>query len=134
LATLVTLCDAQAGEPLVQLAKCGQGHEKTLAHELVEVLPPGTLEGAIVGGDALYADPSLVRQLVQEQGTITLVQLKDKTRARTGHTAANLALLRGLVLIWWRRRHSDLCAPAFVLRNQRRLPAAIRELSQPLTR
>jgi predicted transposase YbfD/YdcC len=59
--------------------------------------------------------------------------LEDKTRARTGHTAANLALLRGLVLIWWRRRHPDLCAPAFVLRNQRRLPAAIRELSQPLT-
>jgi hypothetical protein len=59
--------------------------------------------------------------------------LEDKTRARTGHTAANLALLRGLVLIWWRRRHPNLCAPAFILRNQRRLPAAIRELSQPLT-
>ena len=29
--------------------------------------------------------------------------LEDKTRARTGHTAANLTLLRGLVLIWWRR-------------------------------
>lgn len=56
--------------------------------------------------------------------------LEDKTRARTGHTAANLALLRGLVLIWWRHRHPELCAPAFILRNQRRLPAAIRELSQ----
>lgn len=58
--------------------------------------------------------------------------LEDKTRARTGHTAANLALLRGLVLIWWRRRHPDLCAPAFLLRNQRRLPTALRELFQPL--
>ncbi len=58
--------------------------------------------------------------------------LEDKTRARTGHTASNLALLRGLVLIWWRRRHPSLCAPAFVLRNQRRLPTALRELFQPL--
>ena len=77
LATLVTLCDAQTGEPLVQVAKCGQGHEKTLAHELVHALPNGRLEGAVVGGDALYADTSLVRQLVQEHGAITLVQLKD---------------------------------------------------------
>ena len=59
--------------------------------------------------------------------------LEDKTRARTGHTAANLALLRGIVLIWWRRRHPQLCAPAFVLRNQRHLPTALRELFQPLT-
>ena len=59
--------------------------------------------------------------------------LEDKTRARTGHTAANLALLRGTVLIWWRRRHPNLCAPAFLLRNQRHLPTALRELSQPLT-
>jgi predicted transposase YbfD/YdcC len=59
--------------------------------------------------------------------------LEDKTRARTGHTAANLALLRGLVLTWWRRRHPTLSGPAFVLRNQRRLPAALRELFQPLT-
>lgn len=77
LATLVTLCDAMTGEPIAQVAKCGQGHEKTLAHELVDALPPGTLDGALVGGDALYADTALVRQLVQEQGAITLVQLKD---------------------------------------------------------
>jgi hypothetical protein len=56
--------------------------------------------------------------------------LEDKTRARTGHTAANLALLRGLVLIWRRRRHPHPCAPAFLMRNQRRLPTAIRELHQ----
>jgi len=59
--------------------------------------------------------------------------LEDKTRTRTGHTAANLALLRGMVLIWWRRRHPMLCAPAFLLRNQRHLPTALRELFQPLT-
>lgn len=58
--------------------------------------------------------------------------LEDKTRARTGHTAANLARLRGIVLIGWRRRHPTLCAPAFVLRNQRRLPTALHELFQPL--
>ena len=245
LATLVTLCDAMTGEPLVQVAKCGQGHEKTLAHELVDSLPPGTLDGALVGGDALYGDTALVRQLVQEQGALTLVQLKDnqptaavraeelfaqgaplffstpfelghgridqrhvrtlpvtpeqlgfvhaaqlleikrdstkkstgvtttgrrvfilsealtpadalraararwgienknhhprdatwledKTRARTGHTAANLALLRGVVLIGWRRRHPKLCAPAFINENNRHLPSAIRELFQPL--
>ena len=91
LATLVTLCDAQTGEPLVQLAKCGQGHEKTLAHELVDVLPPGTLEGAIVGGDALYADSSLVRQLVQEQGAITLVQLKDNQAKANANAETSLA-------------------------------------------
>jgi len=58
--------------------------------------------------------------------------LEDKTRARTGHTAANLALLRGVVLIWWRRRHPQLCAPAFIMRNNRHLPSALRELYQPL--
>lgn len=77
LATLVTLCAAMTGEPIVQVAKCGAGHEKTLTLELVDALPPGTLDGAIVGGDPLFADTALVRQLVQEQGAITLVQLKD---------------------------------------------------------
>lgn len=76
LVTLVTLCNAETGEPLVQVAQCGPGHEKNLAHTLIEALPPGTLDGAIVGGDALYADPALVRPLVQDQGAIALVQLK----------------------------------------------------------
>ena len=76
LATLVTLCNAETGEPLVQVAQCGPGHEKNLAHALLEALPPGALDGAIVGGDALYADPALVRPLVQDQGAIALVQLK----------------------------------------------------------
>lgn len=58
--------------------------------------------------------------------------LEDKTRARTGHTAANLALLRGIVLIGWRRRHPTLCAPAFINHNNRHLPTAIRTLFQPL--
>jgi hypothetical protein len=77
LATLVSLCNAETGEALVQVARCGPGHEKNLAHALLEALAPGTLDGAIVGGDALYADPALVRPLVQDQGAITLVQLKD---------------------------------------------------------
>lgn len=58
--------------------------------------------------------------------------LEDKTRARTGHTAANLALLRGIVLIQWRRRHPMLCGPAFVNHNNRHLPTALRALFQPL--
>lgn len=87
LATLVTLCNAETGEPLVQVAQCGPGHEKNRAHALLAALPPGTLDGAIVGGDALYADPALVRPLVQEQGAIALVPLKDnrkKAAARAG--------------------------------------------------
>ena len=94
LATLVTLCSAETGEPLVQVAQGGPGHEKTLAHALVAALPPGTLDGAIGGGDALYADPALVRTLVQEQGAITLVQLKNnqpKAAARADTLLAQAA-------------------------------------------
>jgi predicted transposase YbfD/YdcC len=58
--------------------------------------------------------------------------LEDKTRARTGHTAANLALLRGVVLIGWRRCRPKLCAPAFINQNNRHLSSAIRDLFQPL--
>ncbi|NJO55132.1 MAG: transposase [Rhodospirillales bacterium] len=77
LATLVSLVDAATGEPLVQLARGGAGHEKALARALVDALPPGTLEGKIVGGDALYADAKLQRALVQQQGAISLLQLKN---------------------------------------------------------
>jgi predicted transposase YbfD/YdcC len=59
--------------------------------------------------------------------------LEDKTRARTGHTAANLALLRGLVLILWRRTAPNLPAPAFVQRNQRHPDTLIRHICTPLT-
>jgi len=90
LATLVTLCNAETGEPLVQVAQCGPGHEKNLAHTLLEALPPGTLDGAIVGGDALYADPALVRPLVQDQGAIALVQLKDNQPKAAARAAALL--------------------------------------------
>lgn len=77
LATLVTLCDAQTGEPIAQLAQSGPGHEKRLAHTLVESMPVGSLDNKLVGGDALYADAALVRKLVQDHGAITAVQLKD---------------------------------------------------------
>jgi len=91
LATLVTLCNAETGEPLVQVAQTGPGHEKTLAHALITALPPGTLDGAIIGGDALYADPALVRTLVQEQGAITLVQLKNNQPKAAARAATLLA-------------------------------------------
>lgn len=91
LATLVTLCNAETGEPLVQVAQCGPGHEKNLAHALLAALPPGTLDGAIVGGDALYADPALVRPLVQEQGAIALVQLKANQKKAAARAETLLA-------------------------------------------
>jgi hypothetical protein len=96
LATLVTLCDAQTGEPLVQLAQAGPGHEKTLAHTLIESLPPGTLDSCIVSGDALYADPALVRPLVQDQGAVTIMQLKDNQP--TAVAGAQAALAQGTPL------------------------------------
>jgi hypothetical protein len=117
LATLVTLCDAQTGEPLVQLAQAGPGHEKTLAHALVESLPPGTLDGCLVGGDALYADPGLVRPLVQDQGAVTLVQLKDNQP--TVVARAEAALAQGTPPFFRRRPRpataastNDTCAPS----------------------
>lgn len=58
--------------------------------------------------------------------------LEDKTRAAAGHTAANLTLLRGLALVWWRQRHPQLNGPQFKERNQARRSAALRELFQPL--
>ena len=91
LATLVTLCNAETGEPLVQVAQCGPGHEKNLAHALLAALPPGTLDGAIVGGDALYADSALVRTLVQEQGAIALVQLKANQKKAAARAETLLA-------------------------------------------
>lgn len=50
---------------------------------------------------------------------------EDKCRCRKGNTAANLALLRGAVLKIWKTTRAELPAPAFVLRNQRRLDAMI---------
>jgi hypothetical protein len=76
LATLVTLCDARTGEPVVQLARSGAGHEKALTHQLLDAVPPGALDDKLVGGDALYADPTLARRLVQEHGAVAIVQLK----------------------------------------------------------
>jgi tetratricopeptide (TPR) repeat protein len=59
LATLVTLCDAETGEPLVQLAQGGPGHEKNLVHRLVAALPPGTLDGAVADSTrSIEIDPS----------------------------------------------------------------------------
>jgi hypothetical protein len=91
LATLVTLCNAETGEPLVQLAQCGPGHEKNLAHALLEALPAGALDGALVSGDALYGDAALVRPLVQDQGAIALVQLKDNQPKAAAQAHALLA-------------------------------------------
>jgi hypothetical protein len=58
--------------------------------------------------------------------------LEDKTRAYTGNTAANLALLRGAVLVLWRRTAPDTPAPEFITKNQRRPHAILRTLNQRL--
>lgn len=47
--------------------------------------------------------------------------LEDKCRCRTRNTAANLALLRGVVLTLWKITHPGLPATAFISQNQRKL-------------
>lgn len=47
--------------------------------------------------------------------------LEDKSRCRTGHTTANLALLRGAVLTLWRRTLPGTPAPAFTHKVRRKL-------------
>lgn len=51
--------------------------------------------------------------------------LEDKCRCRTKNTAANLALLRGAVLIIWKKTCPDRPAPDFIRRNQRKLDSLI---------
>ncbi len=111
----------RAGCDVVQLAQGGPGHEKNLAHALFAALPPGALDEAIVGGDALYADASLARR-----------QDPSPHRPHGGEPDALARPGADLVVPPRRDRQPALCAPAFVPRNQRRLPAALRELFQPL--
>lgn len=51
--------------------------------------------------------------------------LEDKSRCRTGHTTANLALLRGASLTLWRRTMPEAPAPAFAHRVERKLDVFI---------
>jgi hypothetical protein len=91
LATLVSLVDATDGVPLAQAARAGAGHEKALARDLVAALPPGTLDGRMVIGDALYADKTLVHELVQTHGAVVVVQLKDNQPHAQARSEALLA-------------------------------------------
>jgi hypothetical protein len=77
LATLVSLVDAQTGEPVAQTACAGAGHESRLAEELTEQMPEGSLDNKVVVGDALYTNPKIQRRLVQDHGAITIFQIKD---------------------------------------------------------
>ena len=45
--------------------------------------------------------------------------LEDKCRCRTGHTAANLALLRGVALKIWRKSRPKLTASNFIRSNNK---------------
>jgi len=51
--------------------------------------------------------------------------LEDKCRCTTRNTAANLALLRGAVLMIWKKTSPDRPAPDFIRRNQRKLDPLI---------
>jgi len=77
----VTLRLAQPAELLAARAALDAGHylgaPKPAECDLVDSLPRGTLDGKIVGGDALHADDEPVRQLVQRQGAVTFMQLKN---------------------------------------------------------
>jgi hypothetical protein len=55
--------------------------EKTLARDLVAALPPGTLDGRVVIGDALYADQALVRELVSS--FMALFTLTNKPQSQS---------------------------------------------------
>jgi len=56
--------------------------------------------------------------------------LEDKCRCRKRNTAANLALMRGAVLTIWKNTRPSLPAPAFILKNQRKLDAMIRTINE----
>ncbi|MBT62626.1 MAG: hypothetical protein CML13_05370 [Puniceicoccaceae bacterium] len=51
--------------------------------------------------------------------------LEDKCRCRTGNTAANLALLRGVTLKIWKKAKPQRTAPDFIRSNQRKIDALI---------
>ncbi len=59
--------------------------------------------------------------------------LEDENRCRTGNTAANLTLLRGFVLGWWRLSEPAMPAPAFLAKNKRGLDRALHQLIRPIS-
>lgn len=56
--------------------------------------------------------------------------LEDKCRCRTGHTAANLALLRGAALKIWKKSKKTHTAPDFIRKNLKNIDALIRLLNK----
>jgi len=56
--------------------------------------------------------------------------LEDKCRCRTGHTAANLALLRGVALKIWRKSRPKLTASDFIRSNNKNIDALINLMSK----
>lgn len=76
LATIVSLVDAADGSPVAQAASSRNGQEQRLTEKLIEALPENALERKTLGGDALYSNKNLVREVVQERGGEVLVQLK----------------------------------------------------------
>ncbi|HKK19438.1 MAG TPA: hypothetical protein VJ952_12245 [Opitutales bacterium] len=56
--------------------------------------------------------------------------LEDKCRCRTRNTAANLALLRGAVLMLWKKSKPKRTAADFIRSNQRNIDAQIALLNK----
>ena len=78
LVTLVSLVDPRDGTALAQAACPGKGHENRLAHEILGAIPAGALDAKLLVGDALYADRTMLREIVQDHpGRELQVQLKD---------------------------------------------------------
>jgi hypothetical protein len=91
LVTLVSLVDPRDGTALAQAACPGKGHENRLAHEILGAIPVGTLDAKMLVGDALYADRTLLREIVQDHGAVGLVQLKNNQPNAVDRSDALLA-------------------------------------------
>lgn len=91
LVTLVSLVDPRDGTALAQAACPGKGHENRLAHEILGAIPAGALDAKLLVGDALYADRTMLREIVQDHGAVGLVQLKDNQPNAVDRSDALLA-------------------------------------------
>lgn len=100
--------------------------------------------GKTTKGQRLYLSsrssepPSTILQKIRERWSIENKNhhprdaslLEDKCRCRTGNTAANLALLRGVVLLLWKKTRPKRTAADFIRLNQKNLDAQIALLSK----
>ena len=60
-------------------------------HEILGAIPAGALDAKLLVGDALYADRTMLREIVQDHGAVGLVQLKDNQPNAVDRSDALLA-------------------------------------------